>query len=112
MSTSSRSFLIPAILGFPSWPAERGQYQLERPDRDAIVLPGKLRRMSTTFTAAVTHEGSWFVARCLEIEIASQGETAEEALHNLREAMELYFEDVPLPENAEPLVIAKVELSA
>jgi predicted RNase H-like HicB family nuclease len=33
------------------------------------------------------------VARCLEIEVASQGETIDEALANLREALELYFED-------------------
>jgi predicted RNase H-like HicB family nuclease len=68
--------------------------------------------VSTTFTAAVTHEDGWFVARCLEIEIASQGKTTDEALANLKEALELYFEDVPLPEEIEPLMIAKVELSA
>ena len=45
------------------------------------------------FTAAITHEGPWQVARCLEVEVASQGETVEEALANLREALELYFED-------------------
>ncbi|HVL51292.1 MAG TPA: type II toxin-antitoxin system HicB family antitoxin [Actinomycetota bacterium] len=68
--------------------------------------------MSVSFTAVVTHEDRWFVARCLEIEIASQGMTADEALANLKEALELYFDDVPLPEDIEPLLIAKVELSA
>ena len=68
--------------------------------------------VSISFTAAVTHEDRWFVARCLEIEIASQGRTADEALANLKEALELYFDDVPLPEDIEPLLIAKVELSA
>lgn len=33
------------------------------------------------------------MARCLEIEVASQGETIDDALANLREALELYFED-------------------
>ena len=37
-------------------------------------------------------EDGIFVARCLEIEVASDGETEEEALENLREAIELYFE--------------------
>ncbi|GGJ06846.1 hypothetical protein GCM10010885_14960 [Alicyclobacillus cellulosilyticus] len=46
-------------------------------------------------TAAVTKDGKWYVARCLEVEVASQGETVEQALDNLREALELYFEDVP-----------------
>lgn len=44
-------------------------------------------------TAAVTKEGTWFVARCLEVEVTSQGATLEEALENLREALELYYED-------------------
>lgn len=50
-----------------------------------------------TFTAAVTKDGEWYVSRCLEVEVASQGETVEEALANLREALELYFEDEPAP---------------
>ena len=64
------------------------------------------------FTAAITHEGRWQVARCLEVEVASQGETVEEALANLREALELYFEDEAFPESIEPPIIATVELSA
>jgi predicted RNase H-like HicB family nuclease len=64
------------------------------------------------FTAAVSHEGDWHVARCLEIEVASQGPTFDEALANLREALELYFEDEALPEGIEPPIIAIVELSA
>jgi hypothetical protein len=35
------------------------------------------------FTAAITHEDPWYVARCLDVEVASQGVTAEEALANL-----------------------------
>jgi predicted RNase H-like HicB family nuclease len=49
-------------------------------------------------TAAVTHEGEWYVARCLQVEVTSQGETFEEAMDNLREALELYFEDAPVPQ--------------
>ena len=37
-------------------------------------------------------EGDWYVAQCLEIDVASQGETEEEALAGLKEALELYFE--------------------
>ena len=64
------------------------------------------------FTAAVTHEGSWYVARCLDAEVASQGESVEVALANLREALELYFEDEALPEGIEPPIITTVQLSA
>lgn len=45
-------------------------------------------------TAAVTREGTWYVAQCLEVDVASQGETVEEALTNLQEAIALHFEDV------------------
>lgn len=67
-----------------------------------------------TFTAAVVRDGEWYVARCLEIEVASQGETIEEALANLREAIELYFEDEPAPADVvHPLVTSlDVRLSA
>jgi predicted RNase H-like HicB family nuclease len=64
------------------------------------------------FTAAVTHEGDWYVARCLDVEVASQGESVDEALANLREALELYFEDQMLPEGIEPPIITTVQLSA
>ncbi len=64
------------------------------------------------FTAAISHEAPWYVARCLEIEVTSQGETIEEALANLKEALELYFEDVEPPDDVEPPIIASVQLSA
>lgn len=44
-------------------------------------------------------EDGLFVARCLDIDIASDGASEEEALANLREAIELYFE-----RNAEALI--------
>ena len=47
--------------------------------------------------------GEAYVARCLVVEVASHGDTHEHALANLREALELYFEDSPVPEvEAEP----------
>jgi len=46
-----------------------------------------------SFSGVVWREGDMFVALCPELDIASQGRTVEEALRNLREAVELYFED-------------------
>jgi predicted RNase H-like HicB family nuclease len=63
-------------------------------------------------TAVITHESPWYVAWCLEVEVASQGESVEEALANLQEALELYFEDEPVPEGVEPPIIASVEVAA
>ena len=61
-------------------------------------------------TAAVTREGRWYVARCLEVEVASQGETLEDALSNLREALVLYFEDHPAAKAENPPIIAPVDV--
>lgn len=57
-----------------------------------------------TFRVQVTQEGEWFVAQCLDVDVASQGETRQEALNNLREALELHFEEpsaIILPDFAE-----------
>ena len=57
------------------------------------------------FTAAVTKEGKWYVARCLEVEVTSQGQSMDEALANLREALELYFdEDTPIEPFVSPII--------
>jgi len=44
-----------------------------------------------SLTAFVEREGDGFVSLCPELDIASQGETVEEASANLREAVELYL---------------------
>jgi predicted RNase H-like HicB family nuclease len=46
-----------------------------------------------TFTASIWEEDGAWVARCAELGVASAGDTAEEALENLREAVELYVEN-------------------
>ncbi len=51
--------------------------------------------MKKTFTASVWPEGEWYVSQCLEVDVASQGKTEEEALNNLQEALELHFESPP-----------------
>lgn len=62
-------------------------------------------------TAAVTRDGAWYVARCLEVEVASQGHTVEEALDNLKEALELYFEDTVAPDPLPNPIIAPIEIA-
>lgn len=48
--------------------------------------------MTKSLTAIFTREDGGFVALCPEIDVASQGETVEEAKKNLTEAVELFFE--------------------
>ena len=45
------------------------------------------------FSVIIEKDGKWFSSLCPELEVASQGKTVEEALANLREAVELYLED-------------------
>ncbi|MBW4557997.1 MAG: type II toxin-antitoxin system HicB family antitoxin [Trichormus sp. ATA11-4-KO1] len=54
--------------------------------------------MTRTFTAIVYWEEDVYVAECPEVGTASQGETIEEAIANLKEATELYLEEVSLPQ--------------
>ena len=41
----------------------------------------------------ITKEENWYVASSIETNVVSQGHTIEEALENLKEALELYYED-------------------
>lgn len=51
-----------------------------------------------TLTASLTPEEGGYVARCIELGVTTEGDTLEEALAMLREAVELYLEDEPVPE--------------
>lgn len=41
----------------------------------------------------VWREGKHYVAQCLNVDVSSFGDSKDEALQNLQEALELYFED-------------------
>ena len=43
-------------------------------------------------TAIIEREGNGYVSLCPELDIASQGDTIEQARDNLREALELFIE--------------------
>jgi len=48
--------------------------------------------MSYRFSALITKEGHWYVARCPEFTVTSQGKDVESVRANLRAAIELYLE--------------------
>lgn len=54
--------------------------------------------LKTGFNALVWKEQDLFVAQCLEVDIASQGKNKKEALANLEEALELYFDSEKIPQ--------------
>jgi predicted RNase H-like HicB family nuclease len=49
--------------------------------------------MPTSFKYVVYREGEYWVSQCLNVDVSSFGDTQEEAVKNLREAVELYLED-------------------
>ena len=58
---------------------------------------------SKELTAIITMDADMFVALCPELDIASQGNTQEEAQTNLVEALELFFECASASEQVERL---------
>ncbi|MDQ7781945.1 MAG: type II toxin-antitoxin system HicB family antitoxin [Desulfomonilaceae bacterium] len=67
-------------------------------------LPGsKGGNMRRQLTAIIEREGDWYVALCPELDIASQGNSVEQARDNLREALELFFETASAAEVKERL---------
>ena len=47
-----------------------------------------------TFNVVITEENGWLVALEPVSGVASQGKTLDEAMHNIREALGLYFEEL------------------
>ena len=50
----------------------------------------------TNFKNVVWKEGEQYVAQSLNVDVSSFGDSKEDALRNLREALELFFEDVDM----------------
>jgi predicted RNase H-like HicB family nuclease len=48
--------------------------------------------MTRQLTAIIEKEGNGYVAICPQLDIASQGDTIEEARKNIQEAVELFME--------------------
>ena len=45
------------------------------------------------FKYIIYREGKYYVAQCLNVDVSSFGKTIEEAQNNIKEALELYFEE-------------------
>lgn len=72
--------------------------------------------MQKQLTAIIERQGDGYVSLCPEFDIASQGDTIEEARENLREALELFFESAS-PEEIqqrlhEEVYVTRVEVAA
>ena len=66
------------------------------------------------FTVIYTQEDKWIVARCIEIDVVSQGRTQKSAEKNIREAISLYidsFGDEQIPKYKTKPVVRRILIS-
>lgn len=61
-------------------------------------------------TVVVSREDDRYVAQCLEVDVSSFGDTHEEALEMVTEALELWFDDVPVPDHLSRPMVTTVDL--
>ncbi|PJA26375.1 MAG: hypothetical protein CO189_11060 [candidate division Zixibacteria bacterium CG_4_9_14_3_um_filter_46_8] len=87
------------LLNAVYWPANR----LPSPEQsssylDIIISLGYNDGMKDQrFTIIYTKEKHWIVARCVEIDVVSQGKTMKSAEKNIKEAISLFIESFGLP---------------
>lgn len=67
--------------------------------------------MKQKFTASIWQEDERFVAQCVEVDVAGQGKSEDEALENLRDALELHFTP-PVATFAPQLRSVEIEVKA
>lgn len=77
-------------------------------------VTGQTKPMQTVH-AVFQNDGKWFIARCLDVPVTTQGRTLAAAKKNLRQAVELYLETWgPSPESvpAKEVYLATMEIGA
>lgn len=66
--------------------------------------------MKIKYNVIIQKEEDWYVSKCIENSVASQGKTIEESLKNLKEAIELYYETEE-PVEPKEVLITTVEVA-
>lgn len=67
--------------------------------------------MSIKCTIIIQKEDDWYVATDVVSGVASQGKTLDESIANLKEALELYYEDNEPAINNEPVFVTTMEVA-
>lgn len=67
--------------------------------------------MSIKSTIIIQKEENWYIATSIESGVASQGKSIDEAIENLKEALELYYEDNFPEQQNNPIFITTLEVS-
>ena len=63
-----------------------------------------MSNINKLFTVSIQKEDAWYIAKCLENNVASQGKTIDESIDNLREALTLFYEDEEIPSYSQTYV--------
>jgi predicted RNase H-like HicB family nuclease len=58
-------------------------------------MAGRRKIIMKTIKYVIFKEGKYYISQCLNVDISSFGKTIDEAATNLKEALDLYFEDEP-----------------
>lgn len=66
--------------------------------------------MSIKYNVIIQKEDEWYVAKCIDNNVVSQGKSVEEALKNLKEAVELYYQNEE-PTEPKQLLITTLEVT-
>lgn len=66
--------------------------------------------MTIKYNVIVQKEEKWYVAKCLDNNVASQGKTIEDALTNLKEALELFSQSEQF-EKPKQMIITTLEVA-
>ena len=66
--------------------------------------------MSVKYNVIIQKEDDWYVAKCLDNNVASQGKTIEQAMANLKEALELYMQNEE-PEKPKEIFVTTLEVA-
>ncbi len=61
---------------------------------------------------SVHKEPPYYVAQCFNVDVSSFGDTIEEAVANLKEALELYYEDGAEYQSVDEVLIGESEVNA
>lgn len=67
--------------------------------------------MSIKSTVIIRKDDDWYVAESVETGVASQGKTIDEAMANLKEALELYFENDTPEFDQSPVFVTTLEVA-
>ena len=66
--------------------------------------------MSIKYNVIIQKDEDWYVAKCIDNNVASQGKTIEEAMQNLKEALELYMQSEK-PDKPKEIFVTTLEVA-